>query len=82
MREEICSDIYYFTGCDTTNVPMCLCHRKVVPIKLIANSFPLLHLNSKQGRKREKLHISGTEALTCAIYINVNKLQYDMLLKK
>ena len=74
--------IHCFTGFDTTNVLMCLCHRKVVTIKLIENQSQLVHLHSKQGRKREKLLISDMEALTCAIYINVNKLENDMFLKR
>ena len=45
----------------------------------------LVHPNSKQGRKRDKncsaLLISDMKALTCAIYVNVNKLRYNMFMK-
>ena len=46
--------IHCLTDCDTTNVPMCLYHEKVVPIKLIENPSPLVHLHSKQSRKTNK----------------------------
>ena len=64
-------------------LPVCLCRRNAAPIILIENPFPLAHPNSKQGMKREKncseALVSDMETITCAIYINVNKLQYDSM---
>ena len=46
--------IHYSTDSDTTSVPMCKYRRNVVPIKLIENPSPLVHLHSKQGTKTNK----------------------------
>ena len=43
--------IHCFTGCDTTNV--FVSQKGLVPIKLIENLSPLVHLHSKPGRERE-----------------------------
>ena len=44
-----------YTVLQAVKLPVCLCHRKVAPIKLIENPSPLVHPNSKQGKKREKM---------------------------
>ena len=47
-------DLYCLTDCDTYNLPMCKYDGKVVPIKLIENLSPIVHLHSKQRRKANK----------------------------
>ena len=42
------------TDCDTTNVPICRYHGKVVPIKLIEHPYPLVHLHSNRVGKQTK----------------------------
>ena len=52
-----------YTVSQAATLPVCLCHRKVAPIKLIENPSPLIHPNSKQGRERKKtalMHSSVT----------------------
>ena len=46
--------IHCLTDCDTPNVPMYKYHGKVVPVELIENPSPLVHLHSKQCRKTNK----------------------------
>ena len=44
-----------YTVSQAVTLPVCLCLRKVAPIKLMENPSHLVDPNSKQGREREKL---------------------------
>lgn len=88
--EDICSvlpAIHCFTGCDTTSA--FVRRGKIAPIKLIEKTPQFIQILSRVGQETNcsEALISDMEALTCAMYggvtyTNVNKLRYDMFLKK
>ena len=88
--EDICSvlpALHCFTGCDTTSA--FVRRGKVAPVKLVEKSHKFLPVLNRVGQDRdcsEEL-VNDMEAFTCAMYghatyTNVNKLRYDMFLKK
>ena len=90
IGDKICTvlpAIHCFTGCDTTSA--FVCRGKLVPIKQIEKSPQFIQILRRVGQEKNcsEALFSDMEALTCAIYggatyTNVNKLPYDMFLKK